>query len=100
MRHNVLFTLRPAVEDVLRDELVSIMCRFLEGQSFSVSWWLGVDRGLHPESASLALCVDFDSWEAFTAYQECPEHQEVLATLQPHLERRVAAQCDVIASGL
>jgi hypothetical protein len=89
IRHVVLFRLNESAttERVAQicSELTGLAC--LGGTAFTV----GADLGLRPGTMDLAVVADFESVEAFTAYDQDAEHdrirRELIAPIAERIER-------------
>lgn len=57
---------------------------------------VGVDLGLDPTGAHIAVVADFDDVAGFEAYRDDPSHRRVIAErIAPVLQDRVASQFEL-----
>ncbi len=89
LRHVVLLRLN----DSATPEQVAHICAELAGLKClgPAGFTVGPDLGLRPGNMDLAVVADFDSVEAFTAYDHDPEHdrirRELIAPITERIER-------------
>lgn len=92
-RHVVTLTFR---DDTTTDQHEAALAAVhtLPGQISEISSYVvGLDAGLNPGNASLAIVADFASAEDYLVYRDHPAHQQVIAdVLLPLIAARSAVQ--------
>ncbi len=90
-RHVVLLTLDADADeiDALVDALRALPDEIPEVRSYVV----GVDAGLSPGNATVAVVADTDDRQGWEAYRDHPAHRQVIEEMvTPRLVARVAVQ--------
>lgn len=95
-RHVVLLTLdeRVSAEELaeLRAALEALPAAIPEIRSYSV----GLDAGLAPDNATVAVVADFEDRLGYERYRDHPAHRAVIETrIAPRLLARTAVQHEV-----
>jgi hypothetical protein len=92
-RHVVLLTLVPEVPPGQVEQIVAGM-RALPSEIPELrSYVVGIDAGLSPGNATIAVVADTDDRAGWETYRDHPAHQRVISELiSPVLAARVAVQ--------
>ena len=92
-RHIVLLTLADDAPPGRVDEIVNALRRLPAAIPELRGYVVGVDAGLSPGNASIAVVADTDDQAGWERYRDHPEHQRVIAELiAPVLATRTAVQ--------
>ncbi len=96
-RHIVLLTLVPDTTGAQVEELV-VHLRTLPAQIPELrSYVVGVDLGLSPGNATIAVVADTDDRAGWETYRDHPAHQRVIAEMvTPLLAARTAVQHELL----
>ncbi|WP_420452203.1 Dabb family protein [Ilumatobacter sp.] len=96
LRHTVLFAWN---DDVTADDVAEIasgldrMAHVVDGIE---AYRHGADLGLAEGNLDYAIVADFSTADAYAAYRDHPDHQDLIATtIRPHVSRRVGVQFEL-----
>ncbi|MCD9624382.1 Dabb family protein [Rhabdothermincola salaria] len=92
-RHIVLLTLADDAPPGRADEIVAALRRLPSAIPELRTYVVGVDAGVSPGNATIAVVADTDDQAGWERYRDHPEHQQVIAELiAPVLAARTAVQ--------
>jgi hypothetical protein len=97
IRHIVLFTWKADATDQQKKTVAAELLALSTTVPGIRAYHFGTDAGIVTAgNADFALTADFDDADAYLVYRNHPAHLEVLEkTINPILERRVAAQLEI-----
>ncbi len=96
IRHAVLFTWDDEMTDELEQQLAAELTALAAKLPEVRSYHAGPDVGLIEGNFDFAVVGDFDDADAYLAYRNHPEHQEIISRLSaPHIKSRASVQYEI-----